>query len=171
MQSLDAGRWFDDGFAGETIPSLVEALEVARPFSQSIYLDIKAHPTWTRDRIRQVAELIESRLEGDRCYICSFDAALLASFAEVSSKLRLGYHAINPTEFRDRIEYAAERQGILVSLYRPLLDTPELVELARSRGVDVVAWTVDDPKVWQQLQAIGIRRVITNTLLDLSDVK
>lgn len=166
LQTLDAGRWFDPAFAGERVPALAEVLDWAAAFPTAVYLDIKAHPSWTRDRLEHLVQLVSDRGLGDRGYVCSFDVDLLATVAERSPRLSLGYHATTAAEFRDRLPHAAARGAVSLSQYRTLLETPQLVTEAGDRGVELVAWTVDDRQALNRLAAMGVRRIITNALLD-----
>ncbi len=168
MQTLDAGSWFNETFQGESIPSLEQALEEVAQFPQFAYLDIKSDPSWTSQAIDRVLEIIQSYQLGDRCFVCSFDTALLASFREKSPHCHLGYHTLTATEIQQRLPDAAEVGGVLLSLYKPLLEDPNLSEQARSQSVDIVAWTVDDPSLSQQLQQQGVRRIISNQIMTKS---
>lgn len=165
MQTLDAGSWFHETFEGERIPSLEQTLEEVAQFPQFAYLDIKSHPSWTSDRLDRVLEIIQSHQLGDRCFLCSFDTHLLAAFREKSPQSRLGYHTLTAQDILQRLPEAAKVGGVLLSLYKPLLEDPGLIEQARSQSVDLVVWTVDDPSLSQQLQQLGIQRIISNRIV------
>ena len=169
MQVLDAGAWFSEEFRGATIPSLEQTLAEVRKFPQFAYLDLKSDPrisqtNWTSDRLDRILEIIQSYQLGDRCFLCSFDEELLAAFREKSSHCRLGYHTLTAADIRQRLPQAAQDKGILLSLYKPLLHEPGLINEARSQNVEIVAWTVDDPQISQQLQQYGINRIISNQI-------
>jgi glycerophosphoryl diester phosphodiesterase len=42
LKALDAGSWFAPEFAGERVPTIAEALEVARQYNRKLMLDVKA---------------------------------------------------------------------------------------------------------------------------------
>ncbi len=166
LRTLDAGGWFDEAFAGEGIPTLAETLDAVWQLPKSLYLDVKPHPTWTDDRISTTLRLLGERGWLDRCYVCSFDTHLLQRFREQSTEVHLGYLVATAEAFQDNLPKAVRDGSIVASLYRVLLDEPGLVRDAKVRKTDVVAWTVDDLVDWEKLQHLGVRRAITNTLLD-----
>ena len=57
------------------------------------------------------------------------------------------------------------RDNLISSQYRVLLENPALIQASRSQGVDIVAWTVDDRADMQKLIDLGITRIVTNCLI------
>lgn len=176
LQRLDAGAWLNEEFQGAGIPSLEQTLAEVAKFPQFAYLDLKSdamtsESNWTSDRLDRILEMIQSYQLGDRCFLCSFDSELLAAFREKSPHCRLGYHTLTATDIRQRLPQAAQVQGVLLSLYKPLLGEPGLIDEARSQNVEIVAWTVDDPQLSQQLQQSGINRIISNQIKTPEEIK
>ena len=58
LRKLDAGLWKNEKFKGERIPTLAEALTLAREGSE-IYIDIK------RADIPRLVEIVKAELQGD----------------------------------------------------------------------------------------------------------
>ena len=136
LQTLDAGSWFNETFQGERIPSLDQTLLEVEQFPQFAYLDLKSHPSWTSEAITRILEMIQSHQLSDRCFLCSFDTDLLAAFQEKSPHCRLGYHTLTATDIQERLPEAARVGGVLLSLYKPLLEDPNLIQQARSQSVE-----------------------------------
>ncbi|MGC9502414.1 glycerophosphodiester phosphodiesterase [Baaleninema sp.] len=166
LRDLDAGSWFDEEFAEERIPTLAEALDAIWDIPNALYLDIKPHPMWTDERIEKLLRLLGERGWLDRCYICSFDPALLERFRAESTEVRLCYLVATEEAFEACLPLASEKKAIVSGLASLLLEEPGLVGDAKARNIKVLAWVVDDLEIWEQLKQLGVRGVVTNTLCD-----
>ena len=46
-----------------------------------------------------------------------------------------------------------------------VLEHPEIITQSRNQGVDIVVWTVDDLEDFKKLVNLGVKRIITNSLI------
>ena len=166
LQSLDAGSWFNPQFAGQKIPTLSETLDILQPLSHHIYLDVKPHCQWSESQVDRLVELLISKGWQEKAIVSSFNPQFVEQVRQTKRGLKLGYIVANPDDYQQELA-AAARYGnsVIISEYHILLENPTLVEQSRNKGVDIVVWTVDNPDEFQELVKIGIRRIITNSLV------
>jgi glycerophosphoryl diester phosphodiesterase len=88
LKSLDAGRWFDERFAGERIPTLDEVMELVRG-KVPLAIEVKS-PGETVDRLnRELVPLIR-RYPG-KVVVHSFDAGYLRVFRTLCPEVDAGF--------------------------------------------------------------------------------
>lgn len=161
LRTLDAGSWFAPRFAGETIPTLDEALRLLRGRVTRLYVEIKEHASAAG--LGRILELIRSHGLEERCVAISFDWAVLARVRGLSSRLALGYLVKRKARFREAVRLAAADGRAQVGCdYRILRRNPSLIAAAREEGVEVAAFTVNDPAVAERLVALGVTRITTD---------
>ncbi len=164
LKALDAGAWFNPKFAGEQIPTLLEALRAIKVGSlpKFIYVEVKQSHQWAATDIDNLVQTIISEDWKDRCIVACFEEKFLEQVR--FSGITLGY-LVNSLETYTQKIRAVAGNAIMLSEYHVLLDNPNLVKSSRSQGVDVVAWTVDSKEDLQRLVDIGVVRIVTNSLI------
>ena len=167
IKALDAGSWFSPEFAGERIPTLKETLLAVKGIPKYIYLDVKKHCDWTMEQVQVLLEMLTEEGWQDRCIVSSFSDKFVRQLLDLSSDFTIGYIVGNSKDYKTQLAKATNaKKAAIISQYRVFLKEPSLVESARSQGIDVVAWTVDSPQDFQRLTDIGVKRIITNCLID-----
>ncbi len=159
LQQADVGSHL--GFEPARIPTLVEVLG-AVPRHFLVNIELKCSNFDDGGLSRRVVELVNAAGARDRVLISSFNAFCLWRVGEADPTLRRGF-LIDP----DRAYFVqANLLAPLVSSHSVhffyQLCTPERVARWRSRGIEVAAWTVDDPQTSLALQQMGVRYCITN---------
>lgn len=166
LKALDAGSWFSREFSGEKIPTLKETLLAVKAIPKYIYLDVKKHCDWTREQVQDLLEMLAEEGWQDRCIVSSFSDKFVQQVLDLSSDFTIGYIVGDRKNYKTQLAKAANAgKAVIISEYRALLKEPSLVDAARSKGVDVVTWTVDSPRDFQGLTEIGVKRIITNSLI------
>lgn len=166
LKLRDAGAWFDDRFRGERIPTLKEVLTTVKGIKKFIYMEVKTHSQWSDEKIDELVDLIVEEGWKNKCIVASFNAGFIDRVRERSGNLSLGYIVANRHAFRTQLAKAANAgDTTIMSKYKVLLKYPSLIKASREQGVDVVAWTVDKPKIFQKLLDLGVGRIETNTLV------
>jgi len=149
IRALDAGSWFQanssESFAGERVPTLDEILEFAAERDIGLFLEIKSDGGWGIERALAAA-LRDRPLAG--VVVLSFDASLLDSIHRLNRTLMTGWLCDHPAS--DLVERAV-RLGARQLAPRSDLVTPALVQQAHQEGLQVVAWTVNDPEQMRRL--------------------
>lgn len=166
LKQLDTGAWFAERYAGATIPTLEETLAGLKDIGGHLYFDIKPHAEWSDGELETLLGTVEAAKLGDRAILTSFNEELLTRCRQRSPQIRVGYFTLTNDDFPGQLEKAvAAGNAILSSEYHVILERPDFAETSRSRGVDVVVWTVDDRDDFQRLAAAGIGRIVTNSLI------
>lgn len=177
LKKLDAGSWFSPNFTGETIPTLQEALKAIQPVTlQHLYVEVQESENWSATDITKLLETIISEGWQEKCIVLCFNENFLEQVREQCETITLGYLVNSLTECTSKLTQAATdgnanrakrgSEAIVLSEYHLLLNNPSLVQAAKTEGVDIVAWTVDNKEELYKLTAMGIRRIVTNSLIN-----
>jgi glycerophosphoryl diester phosphodiesterase len=161
IRSLDAGAWFGSRagkrFAGERVPTLEEILAFAKERDIIFYLEIKSGAAWGVEHA-VVAALRDSG-EAARVAILSFDPAILDSVHRLDGTLMTGFLCEHPSN--DLVERTV-RAGARQLAPRGDLVTPALVDKAHQAGLQVVAWTINEPEQMRRLISAGVDGIMTD---------
>lgn len=157
LRRLDAGSWFSPEFAGERIPALDEVLAA---FGGKLFINIEVKSRMTSpDALSQaVATCIERHGQLDRVIVSSFDWSLLRRFRALCPQVMIGCLYYKGNVARPPDELAAEA----LHPWHDLVDAASM-ERARTGGLFVNAWTINDGRRACQLQRLGVNGIITDT--------
>jgi len=156
LRALDAGSWFSPLFAGEKIPTLGEALDLAvhASYPVGVVIEIKGSNPAIVDKV--VAAVHQRGLQ-ERVIISSFD------FGHIS-KSRLLDPSIAVQLFGDislaQIRQVAAIGGAWVGTNGTI--TTALLDSAHVRGMRVNKWTVDSATEMTTLIHQGVDAITTN---------
>jgi len=161
VRALDAGAWFGspsaESFAGEPVPTLDEILRFARERDIIFYLEIKSDATWGVEHA--VVAALRDTGEAARVIILSFDPATLLSVNRLDQTMMTGYLCELPSS--DLVERSV-RAGARQIAPRGDLVTPDLVKKAHEAGLQVVAWTINEPDQMRRLIAAGVDGIMSD---------
>jgi glycerophosphoryl diester phosphodiesterase len=161
VRALDAGSWFGsqsgESFAGERVPTLAEILTFARERDVIFYLEIKSDATWGVEHA--VVAALRDTGEAARVVILSFEPALLESVNRLERTLMTGYLCELPSN--DLVERAV-RCGARQLCPRGDLIAPDMVQKAHRAGLQVVAWTINEPDQIHRLIDAGVGGIMTD---------
>lgn len=143
---------FGDGYATEKIPTLREALELAKG-KIKVCIELKVH-----DAEKQVLQLVNELGMHDQVIIFSFYYDVLSNIRELDKEIPL--LLLNTLANTKTIEEAkkihATAVGVGSNPSRDFLDN------AHASGIEVWKWTVNDEDKMQELIDLGIDGLITN---------
>lgn len=166
LQTLDAGKWFSDEFSGQKIPTLEEGLNILKNIDKFLYFDVKPHCEWSDSEVANFVKTLQDAGILEKCVITSFNDEFLEQVRQISDDLAIGHIVANLEAYKSQLAQAVVKGDRLLStLYHVLLENPALIPESRSQGVDIVAWTVDDPEDMQKLLDLGTTRIVTNCLI------
>ena len=161
LKALDAGSWYAPGFKGEKIPTQEEALEHVGGRVRQVYQDIKGYRE-LEDLDRMVEITRRSEMAQASIFVSS-DWVVMNHLRRIAPEIRRAYLVESPHRFPEAMDRSALDGGSLLSMEVGLcLEGPERVLEAVESGVEVVTWTVNDPKVAARALALGVRRVTTD---------
>lgn len=150
------------------IPTLTEAMAVI-PHSVFVNLEIKntlTEPGFDRKRtiVSETLDQIEKIDSLDRILLSSFDPFAVAHAKRRYPAVARGLLVARRTKLWIGMRWAARAQHGAIHLAREhLIGEPDVVvKGAKSHGLAVAVWTVDDPEEMRRLFAAGVSIVITN---------
>ncbi|MFS0722934.1 glycerophosphodiester phosphodiesterase [Paenibacillus sp. 1P07SE] len=150
LQQLDAGRWFGRSFSGERIPLLEEVIQ-ATVGRCRLNVELKTYGGRYPGMEERVVELLYKwNLQHDTV-ITSFDDAALRRVRSLSSEIGTGLIIDGaPATLLDRLRQLG--CSFLSIGYRSI--TAARMAIFRQAGIQVMAWTVNDPVAMRKLAAI-----------------
>ena len=161
VRALDAGAWFRgapaESFAGERVPTLEEILRFAKEKDVIFYLEIKSDSAWGVEHA--VVAALRDTGEAARVLILSFDSATLLSVNRLDQTMMTGFLCEHPSS--DLVERTV-RAGARQIAPRGDLVTPDLVMKAHQAGLQVVAWTINEPDQMRRLIAAGVDGIMSD---------
>ncbi len=156
LRRLDAGRWFDERFAGERIPTLEEALDVLRPVR--VIVEIKNGPVYYEGIAVRVADVV--RRSGHKAItVSSFDHPVLREMRRLAPDMETA--ALYMGRLIDPLRLVDETGVRILHPYWMWI-TPDMVGAAHAAGLRVEAWTVDEPAHQAHVASLGVDGIITN---------
>ena len=157
LRALDVGKWYDRQFAGQKIPTLEEILAFARTHDVVFYLEIKHGPAWGMHHA--LVGALQSAENAARTVVISFDTSTLAPLPKLDPGIMMGLLVDHARP--DPVQIATEL-GARQLCPRADLVTSQLVDKAHAADLQVVAWTVNDPKQMRSLIQTGIDGIMTD---------
>ena len=166
IRSLDVGCWKSSGFAGESVPTLVEVLD-SIPEGRSILVEIKSGI----EIVPFLLPLLDaSEVPDERITVISFDDDLLHAVHRQRPRTRL--FLLSSFEKRDvgwspTVESLIKRAGACgavglgVRCEIEVIDGP-FVRRCRAAGLELNLWTVDEPEAARRFVEYGVRSMTTN---------
>ena len=157
VKGLDAGSWFASEFLGERVPKLEEILEFSRKNDVVFYLELKPSGFWGGEHAL-IGALRESS-EIPRSVIISLDPAILAALRKIELTLMTGL--LYDGKITDPVEKAVEIGARQIAMRGDLV-TPNFLQQARKRDLQVVCWTVNSPAHMRLLASAGVDGIMSD---------
>lgn len=159
VRSLDAGAWFAPEFAGTTVPTLTEFLDVLAGSRARAIVELKGQ--WDAETVRRAIEEIAARDLERRVALASFDARTLAltrAESDVVSRLLILKHV--PADVVSAVAEARAR-GVIVSR-KAVLARPDIVDELHAAGARIVVYTLNRDAHWDAVTALGVDGIVTD---------
>lgn len=167
LKSLDAGKWKDPRWAGETMPTLEQALATI-PEGARCFIEIKVGA----EAIPALVEAVrKSGKKAEQLAVISFQADAVAESKRKLPEIKAFYlsgfrQGAKAGEWQPSIDdLIAKAKEIgadgLDLAYKGPLDRAT-VEQIKAAGLGVYAWTVDDPAEARRLIEAGVDGITTN---------
>ncbi|CAN5364845.1 glycerophosphodiester phosphodiesterase [soil metagenome] len=174
LGNVDVGSWFNKkfpkrasvAFAAETVPTLLQVLELLKAPDGLIYIELKCGESDYAPLARAVCDVICDSPMLPRMIVKSFKLAAIPEIRHHLPEVQTSA-LFEPTimDFLRRRKYilaiAHEFGAHQISVHYSLA-TRKLVSLAAEAGMPVTIWTVNDPKWVKRCLKLGIRSLITN---------
>lgn len=150
LRALDAGSWKSKAYKGERLISLDEFLDaVAGRLCANI--ELKTEGNMYPGLEEKVISAVKRRHMEREVVLTSFEPRILAKIKEIGRSIRTGLIIDNqPKDLLLRLQLL--HCSFLSIHYRAL--SAELAEKAFKRGIEVMAWTMDEAKALRRVAAL-----------------
>ncbi len=159
LQDADIGLWKGSQFAGQRVLRLEELLQWACEKSMCLHLEMKC----PSGRHEHNAEVLASMLQGrntENLVLSSFDTDFLYSLHKNMQDLRLAsIHAQMPDNL-DQLQMDLCLEA--VHLHHKLIQSHDVVQLCKSRQLQLRVWTVNDAEMAHYLFDMGVDMVMSD---------
>jgi glycerophosphoryl diester phosphodiesterase len=159
IQRLDAGSWFGPQFAGEPGLGLDDVIDIVGTRAR-LNVEVKAPPAdWDTLAANLIGTLRERGLLESTVISC-FEMQALETVRAASAEARLGVLWQAP----DLTAAWAAAQALRATSIHPywMLVSPQVIDAAHARGLEVLTWTVNDVAAMRALIAQGIDGIISD---------
>ncbi len=155
IQALDIGTPLGPNFAGERIPTFEDMLAAA---AGRIRLNVELKPHGNSDALeltrRVIGEIRRAEML-DECRICSQSYESLQLTRQLEPEMEVGFIAATTVGDSTKLE-------VDFLMVKSNLATRQLVDRARLRGIEIHAWTVNEPSLVAPLLDAGVANLITD---------
>jgi glycerophosphoryl diester phosphodiesterase len=153
LRATDIGSRVNPRFAGEGVPTLAEALSVAKGRARVI-VELKFYGH-NRSLEEKVAALVEAAGMEKDCVFMSLDHDMVAKMKRLRPEWRVGVLAAKA------LGDATSLPGDFLAVEARMVNA-RFVRRAHRAGKDVYVWTVDDPAWMLRAMSFGVDGLITN---------
>ncbi|PVZ67596.1 glycerophosphodiester phosphodiesterase [Pelagibaculum spongiae] len=167
LKQLDVGSWFDESFAGESIPELSEVLEIV-PEDKGIFIEIKCDKKIV-PALKQYLE--NSKLRMDQQIIIAFDPEVIREVKKQIPQAKtlwvvwwfLDEETNQPSNSIEQILHVAKSIGTDgIDINKTPWLTQQVVAKIRQQGLELHVFTVDELTDAIRCLALGVDTITTN---------
>lgn len=162
IRRLDAGSWFNPKFAGERIPTLVEAIDLMMALDLGCNVEIKPCPGREMETAGAVADTLLRHWPASygRLVVSSFEQAAMARFRDLAPDLPRGHLVWDRTA--TMVADAGELGcGSIHCAHQHLEESA--ARAVKRANFRLVVYTVNDPVQARRLIEWGIDTIISDT--------
>ncbi len=160
IMQIDVGSSFSAEYAGETVATLEEVLEVI-PKEIKLNVEIKNIPVIYEGIEKKVLDVLTEYDRLTNVVISSFDHEALKKVQQLNAEVEIGllfyYRILEPWKY-------AKNTGLQLASVHPLYTTvdKEFVDQFHALGLKVYPYTVNDENDYQRLLELGVDGVFSN---------
>jgi len=159
LKQLDAGSWFDAAFAGERLLTLTEVTDLVGTRAR-LNIEVKADGVDWSAVVPTLVSLMRRRGLVDTAVVSCFDMNALSAVRQHDASISIGLLWQNP-DFTDAWQCAHELRAMSIHPHWTLCSELILRE-AKIRGLEVLAWTVNDLETMRALVRQGVQGIMSD---------
>jgi glycerophosphoryl diester phosphodiesterase len=164
VQALDAGSWKGALFAGEKVPTLNQALQVAYQYKKKLYLNMKIFNPWLIAKAMKQINLSDSFL-----IVNPNTKDMMIEYHTLLPKAKQVYCGPIPTDINDEAFYTTLKNNnvIAVEFSSDLIVTQKdqlqlYKEKVQAHGLEFWTYTVNEPNFIRTLKDFGVNAIVTD---------
>jgi glycerophosphoryl diester phosphodiesterase len=159
----DVGSWRSPAFAGETVPSLAEALTLCR--NVTVCIELKAvggigARAYHRRLVEAVRRVVASQRAWRRVLVLCFSGAVLGLVAAADARLRRVRNCERPP--RDPAAWLARQPGLHAVCCDRRILTAAMVQACHGNGVRVFAYSANRAPEADRLRRLGVDAILSD---------
>jgi glycerophosphoryl diester phosphodiesterase len=158
IKRFDAGSWFSDRFAGQTIPLLTEVLDLV---SEQTMINVEIKSDYNGQTVLKLVELLRNRNRLDHVVISSFDHTCLQRVKALEPKAKIGL--LYAAEIPDPVAYV-KQLGVEVYSLHPnfkLIRRTDIQQV-KAAGMQIFPYTINKEKDYFEMMQSGVSGIITD---------
>lgn len=158
LKRLDAGRWFDERFTGQRIPTLAEILD---RFVGTIplALEIKAGSAFYHGIEERLVSVLHQYHAISQVAVASFDHYALLRLKELEPSLRTGALLVGRPVSMSAVAQPSKVNALALECS---LVTQTEIDACRTAGLQLVVWVVNESAQMRHFIDLGIDGIITD---------
>jgi glycerophosphoryl diester phosphodiesterase len=174
LQEIDVGRWFERKkratatFINEKLPTLSQVFDLFSGSRGLLYVEMKCEPEEGPALASAVVRLTRAAQLAERVVVESFDLNAIAEVKRLDAGIRTAAlfeprlsRPLSTLRKLKMVEAALDIEADEIALHHTLASA-RVVEKAKRAGLEVVLWTVDDPRWIRRARKLGIKALIAN---------
>lgn len=159
LKLYDYGSWFAPEFAGETIPTLDEVLDIFAQTEHKLNIELKSDIFPYEGMVEKVLAIISDRQIESRVILSSFDHGAIQMAKQLAPQIETG--ALFMEVLVNPLDYLQNLPADALHLFFPTAVRPSLGEVYEA-GVPVRTFTVNDENYAQMLKQVGVESIFTD---------
>jgi len=167
LKKLDVGRWKDEKWVGERIPTLAEVLETI-PEGKRLFIEVKCGPEIVPELKRVLDKAAKKPAQ---TAVISFSLSAVREVKKALPKLEVSWlSAFKKDETTGK--YTPSAESLIKTATGAGLDgvdlrdspviTPELVKQVKDAGLSFYVWTINSAQAARRLEKCGVDGITTD---------
>lgn len=166
LQTLDAGSWYAEAFAGTRIPHFDDFVDVFQISRKKALVELKG--IWSVDELEPVIAEIYAAGVQDRLVFASFEVGTLHNLIEAAPNLpRVVLRRELPLD-PVRLAHYYGAAAVMTRLAE-VRERPEVVEAMHAAGLGIMLYTLNSEERWSEALSYGVDGIITDEPSALDD--
>ena len=168
LREFDAGAWFNDKFAGERIPTLLEEIEIVENTQTRLCVEIKEKQKQHYPGLeKRLVEIVQQNDLIGQLVVTSFNKDVVTNLKNIEPRIAIAYDPSNEEyeAFKKQASQCAVTvlgTGANMACFNHKHLSKEIIAECLLNGVPLWVWTVNDENTMEKLVGFGIEAIMTD---------